>query len=157
MDRLKECLDSFVLPHEGIVFENVPGDPGGATCCGITQSDYDTYRVQNHLPKASVKNLMRLVDKKNTPTDEVYDIYKHHYWMPLRCDLLKPPLDLIAFDTGVNMGVGVAKRFLKVTRNTTKYLELRKDRYQFLVETHPPLKKFLKGWLNRVADLAKLS
>ena len=40
-------------------------------------------------------------------------IYEEGYWLPPGCDLLQRRLDLVQFDTAVNMGVGRAVRMLQ--------------------------------------------
>src|SRR5205823_2671884 len=121
------------------------------------------------LPHQSVKDITH---------DEASEIYVNNYWAPLKCDAKPHPLDLIMFDTGVNMGNGVAVRLLQqaigVTADgsfgpksqaaldakkdaiksvATDYIAARDKRYHGLVEKNPKLAKFLKGWLNRLNDL----
>jgi lysozyme family protein len=93
----------FVLRWEG-GYVNDPDDPGGATNKGITQKVYDGWRRRQGRAEQTVRNI----------TDaEVQAIYEADYWMPPRCDLLQRQLDLVQFDTAVNMGVGRAVRFLQ--------------------------------------------
>ena len=48
---------AFTLEQEGIYYEVVPGDNGGATCCGITQEDYNAYRSLIIAPSRSVEQI----------------------------------------------------------------------------------------------------
>ncbi|RPI06584.1 MAG: hypothetical protein EHM71_11640, partial [Zetaproteobacteria bacterium] len=93
----------FVLRWEGGYVDH-PSDPGGRTNKGVTQGVYDRWRAQHGLPPRHVK----LIEDA-----EVEAIYETGYWLPPRCDLLHRQLDLVQFDTAVNMGVGRAVRFLQ--------------------------------------------
>lgn len=149
--RLEECLEYFVLDHEGRVNEDVPGDPGGKTHWGITQSDYDQYRSKHGLPHSDVFIMTKA---------EVYAVYMEHYWVPMNCDNLPKPLDLVVFDTAINMSNHRARHFLNATqgisdpvRRSSDFIQQREDAYEALVGTHRGLRKFLKGWLRRCEDL----
>src|SRR5215212_9684838 len=84
----------FILRWEG-GYVNHPADPGGATNKGVTQRVYDDWRVRRGMPARDVRQIM---------DDEVHAIYEAGYWTPPHCDLLPRPLDLVQFDTAVNMG-----------------------------------------------------
>ena len=94
---------AFVLRWEG-GYVNHPNDPGGATNKGVTQKVYDTWRArQGQAPQG----VAQITD------DEVHAIYEASYWQASKCQLLASPLDLVQFDTAVNMGVGRSVRFLQ--------------------------------------------
>ena len=93
----------FILRWEGGFIDH-PADPGGATNKGVTQKVYDAWRARQGQPPRSV----RLIEDA-----EMHAIYESNYWVPPRCDLLSGPLDLVQFDTAVNMGPGRAVRFLQ--------------------------------------------
>ncbi len=156
----------FILRWEG-GYVNHPADPGGPTNKGVTQKVYDQWRKQRGQATRSVK----FIDN-----DEVAAIYQDNYWMPPRCDLLESQLDLVQFDTAVNMGVGRAVRFLQQTLGCSvdgkfgpttvnavascdagqaiaKYCDVRERFYRNLAQSKPTLKVFLKGWLNRLNAL----
>jgi hypothetical protein len=156
----------FVLRWEG-GFVDDPIDPGGRTNRGVTQKTYNAYRKSKQLPEGDVKDI--------TP-DEVEEIYQRNYWLAAHCPELPAGLAVAQMDTAVNMGVGAAVRLLQralglkpdghfgpKTRDAVRqsdprrllerYLELRRARYHHLVEKNPSLKKFLKGWLNRLDGL----
>jgi lysozyme family protein len=84
-------------------FSDDPHDPGGATMCGIVQSEYDEYRKSVGQPIQSVK----LISKT-----EGYTIYQTNYWQPY-CPQLPVGLDLSFFDSAVNMGVSEAIRIIQ--------------------------------------------
>lgn len=156
----------FVLRWEGGYVDH-PADPGGRTNKGVTQGVYDRWRTQQGLPPRHVK----LIEDA-----EVDAIYEAGYWLPPGCDLLRRQLDLVQFDTAVNMGVGRAVRFLQAAvgcdvdgtfgPQTAKeaaecdleatleaYCNARLDYYRRLAERRPELKVFLKGWTNRLNAL----
>lgn len=158
----------FVLRWEGGFVEH-PADPGGRTNKGVTQRVYDAWRRHQGLPQRDVKQI---------EDAEVHGIYESGYWIPPRCDLVAQPLDLVQFDTAVNMGVGRAVRFLQAAvgcgvdgdfgplteRAVTacdpgvtlvKYCTTREAYYRRLAQARPGLAVFLKGWLNRLNALRR--
>jgi lysozyme family protein len=52
-------------------------------------------------------------DVKNLTQEEAGEIYRANYWNALNCDGLPPGIDLVAFDFGVNAGVGRAAKLLQ--------------------------------------------
>jgi lysozyme family protein len=156
----------FVLRWEGGYVDH-PADPGGATNKGVTQKVYDEWRSRQGRSLRSV----RLIED-----DEVGAIYETGYWLPPRCDQLRRRLDLLQFDTAVNMGVGRSVRFLQATLGcavdgefgpitrqaaadcdltavTTNYCDAREAYYRRLADKRPSLGVFLRGWLNRLNAL----
>jgi lysozyme family protein len=156
----------FVLRWEG-GFVDHPADPGGRTNRGITQRVYDQWRAAQGLPPQDVKLLEGA---------EMEAIYESGYWVPPRCDLLRRRLDLVQFDTAVNMGAGRAVRFLQkavgcrvdggfgseteraagacdLMATLEVYCDARLAYYRRLVEKRPELGVFLRGWTNRVNAL----
>jgi len=156
----------FVLRWEG-GYVNHPDDPGGATNKGVTQEVYDGWRARQGKAIRSVE----LIED-----DEVRAIYETGYWQPPHCDELRSRLDLVQFDTAVNMGVGRAVRFLQASvgcavdgqygpltqsaaaecdlaSTIAAYCDAREGYYRRLVEKRPNLGVFLKGWLNRLNAL----
>jgi len=156
----------FVLRWEG-GYVNQPADPGGATNKGVTQRVYDDWRQRQGREARDVRHITDV---------EVLAIYEMDYWIPPRCDLLCRNLDLVQFDTAVNMGVGRAVRFLQaslgcgvdgdfgpLTQNAADtcdvgstiiaYCDRREAFYRDLVERRPKMQVFLRGWLNRLNAL----
>ena len=161
-------LDSlpFVLRWEGGYVDH-PADPGGRTNKGVTQRVYDDWRAREGLAQRNVREI---------EDTEVHAIYEIDYWVPPRCDLLRRRLDLVQFDTAVNMGVGRAVRLLQravgcsvdgafgpITERAVdacapgiaikNYCDAREQFYRRLAERRPDLGIFLKGWLNRLNAL----
>lgn len=96
----------FTLDHEGVRYEEVPGNSGGPTCCGIAQADYDAHRHEHGLPAQSIHLIS---------ATEVTACYFEHYWEPLRSDDLPEPLAIILFDSAVSVGVVQTVRWLQKT------------------------------------------
>lgn len=150
----------FTLRWEG-GYVNDPDDPGGATNKGITQKTYDAYRKKKGQALQPVQSISDA---------EVQDIYKAGYWDTVQGDRQGWPLNLVLFDTAVNMGPARANEFLEQAKKTLdqipsidlqelarRVIDLRVNRYYWLVLRNPRLKKFLNGWLNRVRDLKQAS
>jgi len=158
---------AFVLKWEGSKFTNDPHDHGGATRFGVIQTTYDTFRKGQGLPVRSVEVITM---------DEVGAIYQRDYWNKVKGDDLGSPLDLVAFDTAVNMGVGRSAKFLQQSlgvpadgaigsqtlqalagtdraATATRFLDLREQFVRAIVQRDPTQERFLKGWLNRLNDL----
>ncbi len=138
----------FVLRWEG-GYSNHPNDPGGLTIYGISARSY---------PKEVQKmEALWKEGKKEEAKRIAVEIFRKDYWDRCRCDTLPYPLDIIVFDTAVNMGVGTAQGFLKACNNDYKdYLLLRVSRYKEIALANPKARVFLLGWINRVMDLWKL-
>jgi lysozyme family protein len=158
----------FVLRWEGGFIDH-PDDPGGRTNRGVTQKVYDAWRAEHdHAPR----------DVKLIDDEEVHVIYEQGYWLPPRCDALQRRLDLVHFDTAVNMGVRRAVQMLQGVAGckadgafgpnteralagcdaehlTAAYCDARENYYRRLVEVRPKLGQFLKGWLNRLNALRR--
>lgn len=144
-ENFKKALE-FVLKWEGGRSEH-PKDPGGLTIYGISQKSYPKEVAQ--------MDALWKQGKKSEALEIAKKIYKANYWDKLNCDALPYPLDIIAFDTAVNMGVGTALSFLKQSKDYRDFLLLRIERYKNLAQTNKNLTIFLIGWLNRVLDLYK--
>lgn len=163
-----ESALKFVLRWEG-GFVDHPADPGGRTNKGVTQRVYDSWRTRQGQAARDVKLIS---------DDEVHAIYAGDYWRPPRCDMLATPLDLVQFDTAVNMGVGRSVRFLQACAGcpvdgafgpgtekavaacdhgalVADYCKRREAFYRSIVEKKPSQAVFLKGWMNRLNALRK--
>lgn len=167
MSRFQECL-AFVLKHEGL---DAPDDADDAPDYGVTQTVYDEWKRARHEAEQPVAKITK---------DEAEAIYLERFWVPGRCSDMPAPLDLLHFDTAVNVGLGTANRMLQVALNVpvvdgilggrtmaalgtadvtvtfARYCNQRSTRYVVLALSKPDLKKYLRGWLHRVADLLQL-
>jgi lysozyme family protein len=151
--RFDDCFD-FLMKWEGESFENDPQDPGGATKFGIDQRSH---------PNIHIRDLTR---------DQAKAIYRKGEWTRLACDQMPAGVDLALFDTGVNIGTGRAalmwQKALGVKADSfigpktiaasaenpapalRKFYLARINYYKSLPARLQ--KRFLGGWLNRVAD-----
>ena len=149
---LEQAL-AFTLKEEG-GFVDDPKDHGGATCRGVTQRTYDTYRDRMRLPRRTVAEI---------DPDESRDIYTSMYWNPGHCRELPARLGVCHFDWCVNHGVIGALRMLQQVLGTAAspkddetwktYNKLRRDWYRARVKSYPDQGVFLSGWLARVDRL----
>lgn len=153
----------FILKEEG-GFVNDPADSGGATNKGITQTTYDTHRKLSGFASRDVRYITN---------DEVSKIYEK-YWTESRSSELPAGLNLMHFDFAVNAGTRRAaltlQKLLGVEQDAnigpktlaaaeekndesliSAYAAERRDFYNNLATRRPKDKRFLKGWLLRVA------
>lgn len=101
-DGLKVALP-FTLGFEG-GFSNHPDDPGGPTMKGVTQANYDAFRIRKGLPTRSVKLITNA---------ELQEIYNTKYYQVIKGDELPPGLDFAVFDFAVNSGPTQAAKELQ--------------------------------------------
>jgi lysozyme family protein len=167
-DRFSRCLD-VILRMEGGFVDN-PKDPGGATSLGVTIGVLGQHLGQHLGRPATVADVKALTPATVAP------IYRTGYWDPVRADDLPAGLDLIVFDTAVNMGVGVARVMLQRAAGVVAdghlgpatlaaiaaakpavvidaFAEARDRRYRALAD----FPTFGKGWLARVAKVEALA
>ncbi|MES2706087.1 MAG: glycosyl hydrolase 108 family protein [Verrucomicrobiota bacterium] len=157
MDLTFDNYFNWLVPWEGSVFEDVSGDPGGATKYGIDRRSHPDVNIRT-LTKAQAKA-----------------IYRSDYWLPVSADKLPPRTAWAVMDCGVNCGKSRAARWLQeavcasqdgvigpktiaaaMTSNdagaAARILDSREGHYRNLGDT-AQFSKFLKGWLNRNNDL----
>lgn len=137
-ENFNRCLN-FVLVHEG-GYTNDPSDPGGETNLGINKRDH---------PKENIKGMTR---------ERAAEIYRSDYWDIIDGDTLPWPFDLLAFDSAVLYGPVKAREWIKsanqtVPPNVNAFLAARCLRTFSIAQANPKLRKFVRGWLNRIADL----
>lgn len=127
-----------VLGFEG-GFVDDPADKGGATNFGISSAAH---------PDVDVRNLTKA---------QATQIYHDRYWKPSgAAELSDPALQTVVFDTAVNSGVGTAKKLLSESGgDANRYLDLRQQFVNRIVQRDPSQRKFLQGWTNRINRLRK--
>lgn len=172
--RFDYCM-RFIAKWEG-GFVDDKDDRGGRTNLGVTQATLNEFNKRRNLPEQDVLTLT---------AEKAREIYYTNYWMPAKCDRMPEPLDLVMFDTAVNMGVGRSARFLqqalgmelvdgdigpktmaalqeeiaagRVEELCDLYMAARRGHYQRIVEKDESQQKFIKGWMNRLTDLARVT
>ena len=127
---------NFTLKWEG-GYVNDPKDPGGETNFGISKRAY---------PNEDIKNLTR---------ERARDIYIRDYWNPLVCSSRDRSMGIAVFDSAVNCGVARVMVWLDGAETWEQLLQCRRNYYQDLVKRRPALKRYLKGWLNRLDALTE--
>ena len=131
---------------------------------GITHTEYDEYRLVNHLPFQSVIKIS---------IREAVKIYRYKYWLKPRCADMPRRLSIACFDYQVNTGRAIValqsvlgikedgiagsetfnelKAWLNKPKNEDKllcnYFKDREDHYRFWGTGSQ--RKFLRGWLRR--------
>jgi uncharacterized protein (TIGR02594 family) len=100
--RFGKCV-ALVLASEGGNVDD-PRDRGGRTSRGVTQDDWNRWRLTRPgLP----------VDVFQAPQDQIVAIYHDQYWDAVKGDDLPSGVDYAVFDCGVLNGVGTAARILR--------------------------------------------
>lgn len=136
MKDFEQCVE-FVLAREG-GYVNDPSDSGRETNFGISKK---------YFPDLDIKNLTR---------ESAKQIYFTNYWKPTGCEAIRWPLNLLVFDTAVNMGNQRAVKYFSLSRGDVEaFLNLREARYRKLARVYPKNERFLKGWLNRLNEIRK--
>lgn len=151
---------AFVLEHEG-GYVNHPADPGGETNLGISRRAY---------PDEDIAAMTR---------ERAGELYHRDYWLPARCDALAWPLCAVVFDAAVNHGAKRAVQLLQDELRVTvdgkpgpvtlasaarvsavhaalQMIAARMRLYNRLAIADSRRRVFLRGWLNRMADLREL-
>jgi len=152
----------FMIEHEGGTNFHIY-DRGGLTKFGICQKQY---------PNLDIANLT---------LDEACRIYAHDYWNKNQCYRFERPVGMAMFDSGVNCGqmsgaiwlqkalnamgaglvvdglIGQKTVYASTGRNSyaiaAKLMAHRLKRYYRLTGNHPEQITFIRGWINRVANL----
>ena len=127
----------FVLEKEGgYVFDKT--DPGGETNYGISKRAH---------PNENIKNLTLA---------RAIEIYKEHYWDFYKLDDFVLPLCICLMDAYVQHRPSVVAQLRKIAGGDWKLFNAsRREFYLRLIQKSPALKKFQKGWMNRMNSLDK--
>src|SRR3990167_5856646 len=138
-----------------------PDDAGGLTKYGISK--------RAHLD----------LDIANLTHEQAAEIYKNDYWIAGGCEAMPFPVNMAHFDACVNHGIRNATKILQRAAGVLDdgrigprtmngimsmdpYLMAiamiteRNRFYHLIVEANQTQAKFLRGWLNRTADLTKV-
>lgn len=119
-------------------YVNDPADPGGETKFGISKRAFPGHNIRD----------LNLGDALR--------IYYEHYWYIGKSEPF--PVNLVVFDTAVNQGTKRAAGFLLSCRGDWRcIIEQRRQHYLAIIKSNPTLKKFQKGWMNRLNEVAKFA
>lgn len=166
-------LTPYIKKWEG-GFINDPADRGGATNMGVTLATFEAYCKRKGLPCPDVSRLKRLTDK------EWMDLLKTMYWDRWKADAIhSQKLANLLVDwvwCSGSHGILIPQRWLGVkadgivgeatlhalnAQDPDKLFQALFDaRKKFLTDitiSRPANRRFLKGWLNRLEDIKKLS
>lgn len=89
------------------------------------------------------------VDLDTLDKDGAKKIYKERYWDKIDADSLPENIRLMAFDTAVNQGVGVAKELIEASGgDPLKFAQLRQEKYAALND-----EENYEGWMNRLGKV----
>ena len=140
----------FTMKWEGW-FSNDKADPGGKTKYGISDAGDGTIDGLVDADRDGDGD----VKVEDLTKEQAIAIYHKSYWLDSGCDKLELPMAVVVFDTAVNCGVGRALRWLKQAQTVKEFLALRVNHYHRIIDNNSELKKFYRGWINRVVDLKK--
>jgi lysozyme family protein len=163
-ERFDRCLAEVLRLEGGYVDD--PRDPGGATRFGVTRAVLSEAIGRD----ASAEDVAALTE------EEAAAIYRSRYWAPTRCAELPAGVDLVVFDSAVNMGPGTSARLLQAALGVTTdgvvgprtlaavsirpaadviraVSELRRQRYRALAN----FSVFGRGWLSRTDTVEALA
>ena len=179
---------AFTAKWEGGLSDH-PSDPGGVTnygiCIEFLKDFAKTQANRDLLGRMGVSLPVRRETILRLTAEHAAAIMKVAFWMPLQCDQWPQPFSLAIYDTGVNMGLGIARRFAQSAVGTTvdgiwgpktraalealtaasvaahreaalRVCSLRMDRYDWICERNPRMKVFYTGWSRRVYALEEL-
>lgn len=136
-------------PREDGGYTNDPNDPGGETKWGISKRAH---------PELNIKELT-IAQALEIYKKDYYDKYKEFKSSPLILDDMPVSYAVAVFDTGVNCGVNRTHHWhltaIKTKDPVKTLLGLRDARYTDLIAMNSKLKRFHKGWINRLNDLKK--
>ena len=164
MDLFQSCIE-VVLQNEG-GFQRDPNDPGnwvgGFKIGTLVGTKYGI--AAKYFPDEDIPNLTK---------QKASFLYKVHYWSRMNLEgINNPEVVLQIFDMGVNAGRRLAIRRAQKLAEVTPdgfvgpvtmvaineycgdflraYKHDRKVYYEWLVDRHPVLSRFLNGWKRRV-------
>ena len=127
----------ITLGHEGgYVFD--PDDAGGETYRGVARRyhpNWSGWEIIDQLKQQSDsrRQLNKRLDENRPLQSQIQSFYKQHYWDRFQGDLIaSQDLAEELFDTGVNMGVHRAVRFLQeglnlLNRNQKSFKDILED------------------------------
>lgn len=128
MARFKEAYDK-TMKHEG-GYGHDPHDVGGETYKGVARSYHPGWYGWSMIDEEKGRaDFPDCLNYDNDLQDAVLDFYKDKYWDVNLLDNFPQSVANEMFDTGVNMGIGRAAKFLQeclnyLNRNASLFNEL---------------------------------
>jgi len=117
-------------------YGTVADDPGGETNMGISKRQY---------PNEDIKNLT---------VERAKQLYYKDYWLKFGCEKLRWPMNLLLFDTSVNMHPTIVEGLRSSSKDWMDFLLRRIYQYALIAMKKKngryPMLKFLPGWIVRV-------
>lgn len=170
-----------VLEDEGTTYEDVAGDNGGPTKCGITIADAARWNGVP-LPHRGAPGWNALVAKvRELDPAKAGMIYKRFYWDEINADALPTGIDYLEVDYAVNSGTGRAipklRQVLGISGSgfaadaplvealaksdlpdvVNRAMDERKAFLTHLCDVNEHDEKFRHGWMNRVASVRHIA
>lgn len=153
-------------------FANDPSDPGGPTMIGVTLNTYAQYCRHKGYPAPSANTL------KNIPYSHWKDILRTNFWDYCHAEEIRyQPLRWIIVDWVWASGPKVISRIQKILKVTADgiigpktmrminslpgdylfdlVMQSRQEYINEICVNNPGLRKFRKGWLNRLSHITK--
>ncbi len=125
----KECADFVIDVLEG--GDRIVADPiGGVTKYGISQKAHP------------------LIDVVSLTREGALAIQQQEYWLPAGCDVLRWPLNLVAYDTAINHGTPTAIEMRLKAYNWAELILDRMKLYGHLRDRNPDAP--FRGWIDRL-------
>ena len=166
----------FTLKSEG-GYSNNPDDTGKMTFAGISRVNNPNWSGWATIDQYKAANDLHNIDsllQNETLMQNVSTYYKANYWDVNRLsDINDQQIAAACFDTGVNMGIGRAAKFLQMAANVTpdgiignqtivavnslspqlvssNFNTLRKNKYLSIIAANPSQEQFKASWFSRI-------
>lgn len=181
---MAQFLQAFqiTMGNEG-GYSNNPNDHGGETYAGIARNywpNWAGWSVVEATKTQSPSNLDAALHANSNLQADVEAFYKANFWDVISLDsITSQQIANQLFDTAVNMGTGIAARFLQEGVNNLKpgtlavdgavgphtvaaanaasaealynqIIQLRKDRYLQIIAANPSQAQFEHSWFSRI-------
>lgn len=169
--KFDEAL-AFTLKWEG-GYNFDSDDPGGATNHGVSLRFLENKPLD--LADIDGDGVITWRDVLAMPAERAAEIYRKYFWDYLSLGGLPGRVSTVCFDTAVNCGCSRASRWLQGAVGVVQdgsigpktiaavnaspdeairgLFTSRADHYVVIVAKNPTLRKFLKGWTNRLDAL----
>lgn len=164
---ISDFINEFIFPHEGIVYENVPGDNGGPTKFGIDQASHPDIDIEGlNADRATAIYIAewRRISWEGFETRalEEFPGNSGHAFFDARevCGLTaawkfaQRALELTP-DGAPGSLTRMAVLSAPAATFTQAMIDERRIYHKYLAATRSNDAQFLKGWLNRCDDLER--